>query len=53
LVAALDVGLLAFQLPLEERELRGRFGIPYQRYCELVPRFVPRCRPVRKPDLHT
>jgi protein-S-isoprenylcysteine O-methyltransferase Ste14 len=53
LVAALDLGLLAFQLPFEERELRERFGIPYRRYCELVPRFVPRLRPVRQQDLHS
>src|ERR687890_506200 len=30
LLAALDLGLLAFQLPFEEHELRERFGIPYQ-----------------------
>jgi protein-S-isoprenylcysteine O-methyltransferase Ste14 len=53
LVAALDLALLAFQLPFEERELRERFGIPYQRYCELVPRFIPRRRPVRQQDLQT
>jgi protein-S-isoprenylcysteine O-methyltransferase Ste14 len=52
LVAVLDLGLLAFQLPFEERELRERFGIPYLRYCELVPRFVPKRRPVRQQDLH-
>jgi protein-S-isoprenylcysteine O-methyltransferase Ste14 len=53
LVVALDLALLAFQLPLEERELGERFGVPYLRYCELVPRFVPRRRPVRRRDLHT
>src|SRR5215217_1855118 len=53
LVVALDLGLLAFQLPFEERELRERFGIPYRRYCELVPRFVPRRRPVRQQDLNS
>src|SRR5215217_4891842 len=53
LVAALDLALLAFQLPLEERELRERFGVPYRRYCELVPRFVPRRRPVGQQDLHS
>jgi protein-S-isoprenylcysteine O-methyltransferase Ste14 len=53
LVAALDLALLAFQLPFEERELRERFGIPYRRYCELVPRFVPRRRPVNQRDLNT
>jgi protein-S-isoprenylcysteine O-methyltransferase Ste14 len=53
LVAALYVAQLALQLPWEERELRKRFGVPYHRYCELVPRFVPRRRPVRRQDLHT
>jgi protein-S-isoprenylcysteine O-methyltransferase Ste14 len=27
---------------LEERELRSRFGAPYDEYCRSVPRFVPR-----------
>jgi protein-S-isoprenylcysteine O-methyltransferase Ste14 len=53
LVAALYLAQLALQLPFEERELRERFGIPYRRYCELVPRFVPRLRPVRQQDLHS
>jgi protein-S-isoprenylcysteine O-methyltransferase Ste14 len=53
LVAVLYVAHLALQLPLEERELRDRFGAPYRRYCELVPRFVPRRRPVQQRDLHT
>ena len=53
LVAVLYLSQLALQLPLEERELRERFGVPYRRYCELVPRFVPRRRPVRLRDLHT
>jgi protein-S-isoprenylcysteine O-methyltransferase Ste14 len=53
LLAALYLAQLALQLPLEERELRERFGISYRRYCELVPRFIPRRRPVRQRDLHT
>jgi protein-S-isoprenylcysteine O-methyltransferase Ste14 len=53
LVAALYLAQLALQLPFEERELEERFGVPYHRYCELVPRFVPRRRPVRRRDLHT
>jgi protein-S-isoprenylcysteine O-methyltransferase Ste14 len=53
LVTALNLALLAFQLALEEREFGERFGVPYLRYCELVPRFVPRRRPVRRRDLHT
>jgi protein-S-isoprenylcysteine O-methyltransferase Ste14 len=53
LVAALYLAQLALQLPLEERELRERFGVPYRRYCELVPRFVPRRRPAQQRDLFT
>src|SRR5215216_3582404 len=45
-LAALYVAQLALQLPLEERELHRRFGPRYSRYCEQVPRFVPRIRPL-------
>ncbi len=51
LLAALYAAQLALQLPLEERELRDRFGRPYRRYCEVVPRFVPRLRPVNRREL--
>lgn len=51
LLALLYAAQLALQLPLEERELRARFGRPYRRYCELVPRFVPRLRPVERQEL--
>jgi protein-S-isoprenylcysteine O-methyltransferase Ste14 len=51
LLAALYLAQLALQLPLEERELRQRFGESYRRYCELVPRFVPRRRPVKRREL--
>lgn len=51
LLAALYLAQLALQLPLEKHELRERFGAPYHRYCELVPRFVPRLRPVTRRDL--
>lgn len=51
LLAALYAAQLALQLPLEERELRQRFGRPYRRYCEVVPRFVPRLRPVGRREL--
>jgi len=51
LLAALYAAQLALQLPLEERELRRRFGLRYARYCRLVPRFIPRLRPVRQRDL--
>jgi protein-S-isoprenylcysteine O-methyltransferase Ste14 len=53
LLAALYLTQLALQIPLEERELRERFGRPYRRYCELVPRFMPRLRPIRQRDLKT
>jgi protein-S-isoprenylcysteine O-methyltransferase Ste14 len=53
LLAALYLAQLSLQLPLEERELRERFGLPYRRYCELVPRFCPRRKPVRQRDLNT
>jgi protein-S-isoprenylcysteine O-methyltransferase Ste14 len=53
LVGALYVAQLTLQLPFEERELRERFGVPYHRYCELVPRFVPRRSPVQQRDLNT
>lgn len=46
LLAALYAAQLALQLPLEERELRLRFGRRYTRYCQLVPRFIPRIRPI-------
>jgi protein-S-isoprenylcysteine O-methyltransferase Ste14 len=52
LLAALYLAQLALQLPLEERELGERFGASYCRYCELVPRFIPRRMPVRQRDLH-
>lgn len=53
LLAVLYLAQLALQLPLEERELHERFGAPYRRYCELVPRFIPRLRPVQQRDLDT
>jgi protein-S-isoprenylcysteine O-methyltransferase Ste14 len=37
LLAALYLAQPALQVPLEERELRERFGAPYRRYCDLVP----------------
>lgn len=33
---------LAFMLPMEERELRQRFGPAYDDYCQRVPRLIPR-----------
>jgi protein-S-isoprenylcysteine O-methyltransferase Ste14 len=52
LLAVLYLAQLALQLPLEERELGERFGASYCRYCELVPRFIPRRMPLRQRDLH-
>ena len=52
-LAVLYMTQLALQLPLEERELRERVGLPYRRYCELVPRFIPRRTPLRQRDLHS
>jgi protein-S-isoprenylcysteine O-methyltransferase Ste14 len=40
------VAQLLIQLPLEERELRQRFGAQYERYLKHVPRFIPRLSPV-------
>jgi protein-S-isoprenylcysteine O-methyltransferase Ste14 len=34
------------QVRLEERELRQRFGVQYERYLKAVPRFIPRLTPV-------
>lgn len=51
LLAVLYLAQLALQLPLEEKELRQRFGHQYRRYCRLVPRFVPRRRPVTQKEL--
>jgi protein-S-isoprenylcysteine O-methyltransferase Ste14 len=43
---------LGMQLYLEERELKTRFGEAYERYCRLVPRFVPRLRPVDPDEIN-
>lgn len=40
------IAQLVMQLRLEERELRARFGATYVRYCQLVPRFLPRLTPI-------
>jgi protein-S-isoprenylcysteine O-methyltransferase Ste14 len=48
---------LRTQVHAEERELKARFGVTYERYCRQVPRFIPHLRPVdpagvyRSPEL--
>lgn len=43
-VVLICVPMLYAIVLLEERELRERFGEPYEQYCREVPRFVPRLR---------
>jgi protein-S-isoprenylcysteine O-methyltransferase Ste14 len=52
ILAAAYLLQLGMQLYLEERELRVRFGETYARYCRLVPRFVPRLRPVDPDEIY-
>lgn len=46
ILLAAYIAQLVMQLRLEERELRARFGPAYARYCQLVPRFIPRLTPL-------
>jgi protein-S-isoprenylcysteine O-methyltransferase Ste14 len=41
-ILALSIPWVGLLVPLEEKELRARFGEEYLRYAERVPRFVPR-----------
>jgi hypothetical protein len=44
--AAAALALLYFGIiPAEEEFLQRQFGVAYQRYCEAVPRLIPRIRP--------
>jgi protein-S-isoprenylcysteine O-methyltransferase Ste14 len=43
---------LGIQVHLEERELEARLGEAHVRYRRLVPRFVPRLRPVDPAEVH-
>jgi protein-S-isoprenylcysteine O-methyltransferase Ste14 len=52
ILLAAYIGQLVLQLRLEERELRARFGEPYRRYCQLVPRFMPRLTPVEPSQVY-
>jgi protein-S-isoprenylcysteine O-methyltransferase Ste14 len=49
LTAALIVPGLFVVVLLEEREMRARFGEPYDRYCQSVPRFLPALRKDSRP----
>jgi protein-S-isoprenylcysteine O-methyltransferase Ste14 len=40
------IAQVGMQVRLEERELRQRFGVQYERYLKAVPRFIPRLTPV-------
>jgi protein-S-isoprenylcysteine O-methyltransferase Ste14 len=42
LFVAFVTAVIARVVPLEERELLGRFGAAYRDYCSRVPRFVPK-----------
>ncbi len=42
MLAVVYVLQLGIQARAEERELKARFGATYDRYCRLVPRFIPR-----------
>lgn len=53
LLLAAYIAQLIMQLRLEERELRARFGGAYIRYCQLVPRFIPRLTPVDPREIET
>jgi protein-S-isoprenylcysteine O-methyltransferase Ste14 len=46
------IAQLVMQLRLEERELRNRFGVQYERYLKAVPRFIPRLSPVDPKEIY-
>lgn len=52
LLVAYILQLAFVQLPLEERELRNRFGAQYERFLARVPRFIPRLRPVDPREIY-
>jgi protein-S-isoprenylcysteine O-methyltransferase Ste14 len=43
---------LGIQVCVEEHELKARFGATYDRYCRLVPRFIPRLTAVDPSAVH-
>ncbi len=46
------IAQLIMQLRMEERELRARFGKQYERFCQRVPRFLPRLTPVDPQEIY-
>jgi protein-S-isoprenylcysteine O-methyltransferase Ste14 len=42
LAVVLSLPVMYLVVVLEERELRNRFGTPYEEYCRRVPRFIPK-----------
>jgi protein-S-isoprenylcysteine O-methyltransferase Ste14 len=52
LTLSIYIAQLIMQLRLEERELKQRFGAPYERYLKLVPRFIPRLTPVDPREIY-
>jgi len=42
ILLALYIPVIYVVVLMEERELRQRFGVPYENYCHSVPRFIPR-----------
>jgi len=50
-IAATSLFYLGVTVRDEERRLRERFGETYVRYCEEVPRFLPRLRKPQSPPL--
>lgn len=50
-IAATSLFYLGVTVRDEERRLRERFGEAYVRYCEEVPRFLPRLRRAHSPPL--
>ena len=51
LLAILSILLYQIVAPIEERELRVRYGKAYEDYAREVPRFVPRCWRKSKPQI--
>lgn len=46
-------GFFAFVICYEEPALRRKFGVGYQEYCAVVPRWIPRFSPYSPPRQHS